>query len=82
LVDPLTSVTLTVLVLRSAAVAGDGEMDPYMRFTSTPYAFNAKDAEELGGRGADEFVQLNPGATPQAVNTANSAIAINQQGHR
>ncbi|HEX9679268.1 MAG TPA: hypothetical protein VGA08_01495, partial [Candidatus Saccharimonadales bacterium] len=56
---------------------GDGEMDPFMRLTSVPYAFNAN---YLDGRDSTGFVQLDPGATPQAVSTANSAIAVNQTG--
>ena len=56
---------------------GDGEMGPFIRLGSTPYAFNA---DNLDGRGADEFVQLDPGGTSQAVNTANAVIDIDQAG--
>ena len=54
----------------------DGEMDPFMRLSAVPYAFNA---ENLGGRGADEFVQLDP-SSEQAVNTANTLIQVDQAG--
>ncbi len=55
----------------------DGEMTPRLRLTSVPYAFNTN---QLNGRTSDQFVQLDPGATPQTTNTTNSAIAVNQQG--
>ncbi len=58
-------------------VNGDGEMSPRLKLTAVPFAFSA---EQLGSRTEDEFVQLNPGATPQVVNTTNSAIAVNQAG--
>ena len=60
-----------------SSCSGDGELDPFFRLTAVPYALNAG---ELGGRDASQFVQLDPGASPQDVNTANSAIAVNQQG--
>jgi hypothetical protein len=40
-----------------ANCGGDGEMTPYILFTSTPYAFNSN---ELGGIAAGGFVQLSP----------------------
>lgn len=38
---------------------GDSEMNPRIRLTAVPYAFNA---DKLGGLAASNFVQLSPGA--------------------
>ena len=56
---------------------GDGEMGPFIRLGSTPYAFNS---DLLDGRDSGDFVQLDPGGTAQAVNTANAVIDIDQSG--
>lgn len=61
----------------SGSPAWDGEMDPFKRLTAVPQAFNS---QNLGGRSASQFVQLNAGASPQGVTTSNTAIAINQTG--
>lgn len=72
-----TSTTCTTEAGFNTNCGGDGEMGPFLRLGATPYAFNSK---QLDGRTASEFVQLNPGATPQAVSTGNSAVAVNQTG--
>lgn len=54
----------------------DGEMSPFTRFSSTPYALNAK---QLGGLDKTGFVQLGQGSV-QSLNVGTSAVAINQQG--
>jgi parallel beta-helix repeat protein len=55
----------------------DGEMTPRIRLSSVPYAFAAEhaetatDAEQLEGRSADEFVQLDPsGQQTGAINVS------------
>jgi len=53
----------------------DGEMLPMKRLTSTPYALNSG---QLGGKTADQFVQLGQGI--QTVNSGTSSIFINQTG--
>lgn len=72
-----TSTACTTEANFNTNCGGDGEMGPFIRLGAVPYAFNSS---ELGGRAASEFVQLNPGASPQNVNTANAALAVNQQG--
>ena len=59
----------------------DGEMTnsldtDFMRLTSTPYAFNSN---QLDGLDSSEFVQLGQ-ASEQTVNSAGTAIDINQTG--
>ncbi|HEX9679000.1 MAG TPA: hypothetical protein VGA08_00020, partial [Candidatus Saccharimonadales bacterium] len=61
----------------AGSASWDGEMSPRMKVSAVPFAF---DSELLDGRDSTGFVQLDPGATPQAVSTANSAIAVNQTG--
>jgi len=53
----------------------DGELDPFMRLTATPYAFNS---DQLDGLDSTNFVQL--AQTEQAVNSASTLIAIDQAG--
>ncbi|MDZ7744293.1 MAG: carbohydrate binding domain-containing protein [Candidatus Saccharibacteria bacterium] len=57
-------------------VESDGEMTPRIKLTAVPYAF---DSGRLEGRTADEFAQLAPSLI-QAVNSANTALRINQTG--
>lgn len=54
----------------------DGEMLPMKRLTSTPYALNSG---QLGGKSADEFVQLGQGV--QTDSTDSSSIFINKTGN-
>ena len=57
-------------------VNSDGEMNPRLKLTAVPFAFNS---QQLEGRGADEFAQLAP-STIQEVNAVNAALRINQIG--
>ncbi len=51
-----SSCTVTASVTSfNTACGGDGEMTPFIRLTSSPYAFNA---EKVGGMSASSFVQL------------------------
>ena len=59
----------------TAPCVADGEMLPMKRITSTPYAMNAG---QLGGKTADNFVQLGQGVQADA-GTA-SSIFINKTG--
>jgi len=45
----------------SSCGGGTGAMNPYILLTSSPYAMNAANADELGGIAAASFVQLSPG---------------------
>jgi len=54
----------------------DGEMDPFIRLTATPYAFNS---DQLDGLDSSDFAQLAP-SSAQSVNSANAALNINQTG--
>ena len=72
-----TSATCTTEADFNTNCGGDGEMGPFIRLGSTPYAFNSS---QLDGRTADQFVQLDPGGAPQSVNTANTVIEIDQDG--
>jgi len=60
----------------SGSCAADGEMLPMKRLTSTPYAINSG---ELGGKKADNFVQLAQGVQTDA-STNTSSIFINKTG--
>lgn len=62
-------------------VNSDGEMTPRMKLTGVPYAFRAGALVDSGGneKTADDFAQLSP-STEQLVNTALSALRINQTG--
>ncbi|HUC20340.1 MAG TPA: hypothetical protein VMR98_02500, partial [Candidatus Polarisedimenticolaceae bacterium] len=54
----------------------DGEMDPFIRFTSAPYAMNSG---KLGGLTSSQFVQIAPGAV-QADSSTASTIFLNKSG--
>ncbi len=54
----------------------DPEMSPRLHLTAVPYAFSAG---SLGGRTADNFVQLAPGSV-QADSSTNSSIFLNKTG--
>lgn len=56
--------------------SGDGEMSPRVRFTASPYAFNA---DALDGLDATNFVQLAQGLQTDS-STSNASIAINKTG--
>lgn len=60
----------------SGTCVADGEMTPMKRITSTPYAINSG---QLGGKTADNFVQLSQGVQEDAANNSNS-IYINKTG--
>jgi parallel beta-helix repeat protein len=54
----------------------DGEMTPFKRFASNPYAMNSG---QLGGLTSSQFVQLAQGLQVDS-STANASIAINKTG--
>lgn len=60
----------------TAPCAADGEMLPMKRITATPYAINAG---AVGGKTADNFVQLAQGVQTDA-STNTSSIHINKTG--
>ena len=64
-------------------VNSDGEMNPRIKLTATPYAFQAGQADSLTTSGGtvsgDSLVQLSPSSS-QAVNSALAALRINQTG--
>ena len=60
----------------SAPCSADGEMLPMKRITATPYALNAG---QLGGKTADNFLQLAQGVQTDA-STNSSSIFINKTG--
>lgn len=60
----------------TAPCGGDGEMLPMKRITATPYALNAG---QLGGKTADNFVQLAQGVQTD-VSSNTSSIHINKTG--
>ncbi len=57
-----------------AAASGDGEMNPMIRFTAAPYAFNA---DNLDGLDSTNFVKLAQGAQSDS-STTNASIFINK----
>lgn len=57
------------------SIAWDGEMTPRIQLTATPYSMNAR---AVGGKSADELVQMGQGT--QTDNSDNSSIAINKTG--
>jgi len=57
--------------------SGDGEMTPFIRLTSVPYAQQAQTANSLSGLTAGNFVQLAQGLQTDS-NTSNASIAINK----
>lgn len=60
----------------TAPCTADGEMLPMKRITATPYALNAG---QLGGKTADNFLQLAQGVQTDA-STNSSSIHINKTG--
>ncbi|MCE7936542.1 hypothetical protein DYH10_02030 [Candidatus Saccharibacteria bacterium CPR2] len=59
---------------------GDGEMDPFLRLTSVPYAFNSK---YLGGRSSSQFAQLDPSSQQTGsidISGTVNAAALNRTG--
>lgn len=60
----------------TAPCSADGEMLPMRRITATPYALNAG---QLGGKTADNFLQLAQGVQTDA-STNSSSIHINKTG--
>lgn len=59
-----------------SSCSGDGEMDPFMRFTAVPYALNAG---QLGGLSSDDFVQFSPAAAQTDADSDNT-INVNKTG--
>lgn len=57
------------------AISWDGEMAPRIQLTAVPYAMNAN---SVGGRSADQLVQLGQGMQTNVTN--NASIAINNTG--
>ena len=70
-----TSAILTGSFL--ASCGGDTEMKPYILLTSTPYAENANNSNQLGGLASSSFAQLLQSNTFQP--TANSTGVIVEQ---
>ncbi|MCB9817366.1 hypothetical protein H6795_02370 [Candidatus Nomurabacteria bacterium] len=68
---------------QTATPPWNGEMNPRIKVTAVPYAFAAQQAQTLKGATgsftADQLAQLAPSAT-QTVNSANTALRINQTG--
>jgi hypothetical protein len=60
----------------SGACAADGEMLPMQRMTATPYALNAG---QLGGKPAENFVQLSQGVQTDTLNNS-ASIFLNKTG--
>ncbi len=58
----------------TGSCASDGEMTPMKRLTATPYAINSG---QLGGKTADNFIQLAQGVQDE-VGTGTSSIHINK----
>ena len=54
----------------------DGEMSPFTRFSSTPYALNSK---YLSGLSSSQFLQLAQGIQSDS-STSNASLAINKTG--
>ncbi len=67
---------LSINIGGTGSPSWDGEMTPFTRFSSTPYALNSK---ALGGLTADNFVKLAQGVQADA-STTNSSIFINKTG--
>lgn len=67
---------LSVNIGGTGAPSWDGEMSPFTRFSSTPYALNSK---ALNGLESSNFVQLAQGAQTDA-STTNASISINKTG--
>lgn len=60
----------------SGVCTADGEMLPMKRITSTPYALNSG---QLGGKTADNFVQLSQGVQQDTLNNS-ASIFLNKTG--
>lgn len=60
----------------SGTCAADGEMLPMKRMTATPFALNSA---QLGGKAAENFIQLAQGVQEDA-STNSASIAINRTG--
>ncbi|MDQ3094212.1 MAG: hypothetical protein M3Q70_03500, partial [bacterium] len=58
------------------APSWDTEMSPRIKLTAVPYAFNT---DRLDGIDSSGFAQLTP-SSPQVVNSALSALSLNQNG--
>lgn len=67
---------LTVNIGSTGTPAYDGEMSPFTRFSSTPYALNSK---LLGGLASTSFLQLAQGMQTDS-STANTSISVNKTG--
>jgi hypothetical protein len=67
---------LTVNIGTTGAPVYDGEMSPFTRFSSTPYALNSK---LLGGLASTSFLQLALGTQTDA-STTNASISVNKTG--
>lgn len=70
------TVWLSVNIGGTASPSYDGEMSPFIRFSSTPYALNSK---YLGGLASSNFVQLANGVQADA-STTNTSIFVNKTG--
>ncbi len=70
-------VWLSINIGGTGSPSWDGEMSPFTRFSSTPYALNAK---ALNGITSTGFVQLAQGAQTDA-SASQSSIAINKTGN-
>lgn len=67
---------LTTNIGGTGSPSYDGEMTPFTRLSSSPYALNSG---RLGGKTAGNFVQLAQGLQTDA-STGNASIAINKTG--
>ncbi len=67
---------LSVNIGGTGSPSYDGEMSPYTRFSSSPYAMNSK---LLGGLNSANFVQLGQGVQTDS-STTNSSIFLNKTG--
>lgn len=66
---------------QTATPTYDGEMTPRVKLTAVPYAFRAGAVTDSSGNAytADDLVKLAPSSV-QGVNSANTAIRVNQTG--
>ena len=69
--------TMNIGGTSTGAPTWDGEMNPRLRLTAVPYAFNT---DQLDGLSSEDFVQLGQGVQ-QAISSASSAIDILQNGN-
>ena len=68
--------TMNIGGTSTGAPTWDGEMNPRLRLTAVPYAFNT---DQLDGLSSEDFVQLGQGSV-QADSTTNSSVFINKTG--